>query len=124
VSALGQSSVVLDPQQMTTVQPAAPAGAAQAIHFNLSNVRITTSGGVVPLLEMPDGVRVAGFVAPGIEVNQVFASVTSAVDDVHVIEVPGGELGPYNLILEGLRDDALFTADIDGLSDDNTIYSQ
>ena len=53
---------------------------------------------------MPDGVRAAGFVAPGVEVNQVFGSFTGARDGRHVIEVPAGLAGPYRLVLAATGD--------------------
>ena len=55
---------------------------------------------------MPDRVRLAGFVAPGIEVNQVFGSLTARRRDEarSVVEVPGGLPGPYQVILTGIGD--------------------
>ena len=66
---------------------------------NASTLEVTVEGPVLPLLIMPDGVRAAGFVAPGVEVNQVFGSFTGARDGRHVIEVPAGLAGPYRLVL-------------------------
>jgi hypothetical protein len=66
---------------------------------NASTLEVTVEGPVLPLLVMPDGVRAAGFVAPGVEVNQVFGSFTGARNSRHVIEVPAGLAGPYRLML-------------------------
>jgi hypothetical protein len=119
-----QSNFVLQPRQTTTLRPASPAPASQPVHFSASTLRVTTSGGVLPLLEMPDGTRVAGFVNPGIEVNQVFGSFTDASDDeTYTIEVPGGEIGPFTLMFEGQRDDA-FSVHIAGLADGNQVYAE
>ena len=52
----------------------------------------------MPLLVMPDGVRAAGFVPPGIEVNQVFGSFTGVRDGRRVIQVPAGLAGPFRLV--------------------------
>ena len=69
-----QPAVVLQPHETTAVQPGFPNLGVRPIHLNVSTLRITTSGAVLPLLEMPDKARVAGFVVPGAEVNQVFGS--------------------------------------------------
>jgi hypothetical protein len=117
------SSVILQPQQTVVSQLVAPIGVAQPIHFNVSKLQITTAGSVLPLLEMPDGVRVAGFVAPDIEVNQVFASRTGSDGEMHVVEVPGGEVGPFTVVLQGVRDGP-FSVDIHGIVEDGVVYSQ
>ena len=125
-----QSSAVIEPQQTVVVQPASAVGTPQPIHFNASTLQITTSGGVLPLVEMPDSTRVAGFVSPGVEVNQVFASSTSTststpdgAQDSHVVVVPGGDVGPFTLVLQGLADSA-FTVDITGWTGDTAVYTQ
>jgi hypothetical protein len=54
---------------------------------------------------------VVGFVAPGIEVNQVFGSRTSqASDGTRGIEVPAGLPGPYLLVLEGQQAEAAYVS--------------
>jgi hypothetical protein len=56
---------------------------------------------------MPDGVRLAGFVAPGIEVNQVFGSLSARREgETWIVEVPGGFPGPYQVLLTGIADGA------------------
>ncbi|MBI5855455.1 MAG: FecR domain-containing protein, partial [Nitrospirae bacterium] len=67
----GQVLMVLLPGEKTMVQPNGknqPAPAAFSV--NQSTLRVTASAGVLPLVVMDDGARVAGFVAPTIEVNQ------------------------------------------------------
>lgn len=77
-----------------------------------STLEIRTTGSVVPLVRMPDGSQAAGFLAPDIEVNQVFGSLTEAKGGRRwLVEVPGGHEGPYTLILTG-TDAGPFTARI------------
>lgn len=67
-----------------------------------STIEIRTTGPVVPLVRMPDGSRAAGFLAPDVEVNQVFGSLTEAKGGQRwLVEVPGGHEGPYTVILTG-----------------------
>ncbi len=77
-----------------------------------SMLEIRTTGPVVPLVRMPDGSRAAGFLAPDVEVNHVFGSLTEAKGGRRwLVEVPGGHEGPYTLILTG-TDVGPFTAQI------------
>jgi hypothetical protein len=76
----------------------------ETFRANASALEVISSPGVLPLLQMPDGRRLAGFTAPGVEVNHVFGSLTEARADGHVIEVPAGLPGPYRLVLTGLAD--------------------
>ena len=77
-----------------------------------SMLEIRTTGPVVPLVRMPDGRRAAGFLAPDVEVNHVFGSLTEAKGGRRwLVEVPGGHEGPYTLILTG-TDVGPFTAQI------------
>ncbi len=76
-----------------TAEPFAPSA---------STIEIRTTGPVVPLVRMPDGSRAAGFLAPDVEVNQVFGSLTEAKGGQRwLVEVPGGHEGPYTVILTG-----------------------
>jgi hypothetical protein len=62
---------------------------------------------------MPDGSRAAGFLAPDVEVNQVFGSLTEARGRQRwLVEVPGGHEGPYTLILTGTGAGGPFTAQL------------
>jgi hypothetical protein len=78
-----------------------------------STLEIRTTGPVVPLVRMPDGSRAAGFLAPDVEVNQVFGSLTEARGRQRwLVEVPGGHEGPYTLILTGTGAGGPFTAQL------------
>ena len=67
-----------------------------------STLEIESSGPVVPLLRMPDGRVAAGFLADGVEVNQVFGSLSASRGGQRwLVEVPGGAEGAYTLILTG-----------------------
>mgnify|MGYP001302779084 CR=1 FL=1 len=89
-----------------------------------STVTVTTSPGVFPLVEMPDRARVVGFVSPGIDVNQVFGSLTKRLPDGRrQIEVPAGLIGPFLLVLEG-RQDGPFSATVTGAFKGTQVYRQ
>src|SRR5262249_5881636 len=77
----------------------------EGFRVNQSTLEVTTTGPVLPLLVMPDGRRVAGFVAPGVEVNQVFGSRTAAQrDGTPTVEVPAGAIGTCRPVLLALED--------------------
>ena len=68
-----------------------------------STLEIESSGSVVPLLQMPDGRVAAGFLSEGVEVNQVFGSLTASRGAQRfIVEVPAGAEGDYTLILTGV----------------------
>lgn len=69
-----------------------------------STLEITASANVLPLIHMPDGHRIAGWTLAGVEVNQVFGSLTTAAARGRHIEVPGGRPGPYTVTLVGLAE--------------------
>ena len=101
----GQVVVVLLPGEKTMVtgEPG-KTPSPQAFSVNQSVLRVVTSAGVLPLVVMDDGIRVAGFVVPTIEVNQVFGSLTRADGDgTHVVEVPAGATGPFTVVVEGVK---------------------
>jgi hypothetical protein len=109
-----QSVLTLQPGQEAVVKPGMKP-VPQSHPVSVSWVKITASAEVHPLVLMPDKVRVAGYVAPGIEVNQVLGSVTgAAMDRTHVVEVPAGVQGPFTLVLEG-RQDGPFKVKLVGL---------
>lgn len=91
----------LKPGQMDIVKT----GQQQKPHPFFSNhsaLRVTASPGVLPLTLMADKARVAGFVSPRFEVNQVFGSFTGLTEQSkRVVEVPAGVAGPFTLIVEG-----------------------
>jgi hypothetical protein len=97
----GRTLLTLEPGQMARVG-SGQAPQTQAFFVNAMNLRVETSAGVGPLLEMPTFALLAGFVAPGVEVNQVYGSITRVNDDgTRVIEVPAGYPGPYTIRLNG-----------------------
>ena len=91
---------------------------------NQSAIRITTSANALPLLLMAEKARVAGFAAPGIEVNQVLGSLTAIQGDGSpVIQVPAGVAGPFTLVLEGSQDGP-FKVEVAGLYQGNQVYKK
>jgi FecR protein len=69
-----------------------------------STLEIAASSNVLPLVRMPDGQRMAGWMVSGDEVNQVFGSLTAAGAERRQVEVPGGLPGPYTASIVGLAD--------------------
>lgn len=99
--AAGRPLLTLQPGQATRLA-GGQAPQTQPFFVNAMNLRVEASAGVWPLLEMPGFPLQAGFVAPGIEVNQVYGSITQvSADRTRVIEVPAGYPGPYTIRLNG-----------------------
>jgi hypothetical protein len=123
VDAGGATRGQLEPGQKATVPPeGGPVTETFSVHRSV--VEITTRGPVWPLVVMPDGVRLAGFVTPGIEVNQVFGSLTARrPDETRVVEVPGGFPGPYRVILSGIADGE-FAVTVTGRVRGRTVYQR
>lgn len=96
----GQGDTVLVAGQRARARFGVPV-AAEPFVAATSTLEIRTSGPVVPLVRMPDGSTAAGFLAPDMEVNQVFGSRTEGKGERWLVEVPGGHAGPYTLILTG-----------------------
>ena len=119
----GQPMLTLQPGQATTVEPG-QTPAPRVFSEHQSTLKVTASAGLLPLVQMPDGVRVAGFVSPGIEVNQVFGSETT-LDPAggRVVEVPAGQSGPFTLVFEGQRDGA-FTLRVAGFFQGREVYQR
>lgn len=121
----GNVIMVILPGEKTMVQPNGknqPVPAAFSV--NQSTLRVTASAGVLPLVVMDDGARVAGFVAPTIEVNHVFGSFTQANEDgTHVVQVPAGAPGPFTVVVEGVRDGA-FAVTLVGSFKGQKVYTQ
>ena len=111
--AQGRTVMTLDPGQMATMRPGQPATSG-TFFVAFSTLRVTTSANVLPLVQIPGYGLVAGFVAPDIEVNQVYGSVTAATTAGKMVRVPAGGPGPYHVYLEG-RQDGPFTVVIEGL---------
>jgi hypothetical protein len=114
---------------VTTVAPGQKAtlraGGVTALapfRVNVSTLEVITSPNVLALVLMPDGNRVAGFVAPAIEINQVFGSLTAtATDGARTVEVPAGDRGPFTLMLVA-RTDGPFTVGITGRFGETVVY--
>jgi len=119
----GQTLVVLQPNEKTTVQ-AGQKPSSQPFAVNQSALKIIASANALPLLEMPDKIHVAGFVAPVWEVNQVFGALTGkTADGAHIIEVPAGVPGPFLLVLHGLHEGP-FKMSVVGTFRGNLVYQQ
>ena len=97
----GQTDTVLVAGQRARARFGQPV-AAEPFAPSATALEIRTTGPVVPLVRMPDGSQAAGFLAPDVEINQVFGSLTEAKGGQRwLVEVPGGHEGPYTLILTG-----------------------
>jgi hypothetical protein len=123
VDASGASLTRLEPGHRAVIsQQRAPVTEEFSVHRSI--VEVTARGPVWPLVVMPDGVRLAGFVAPGIEVNQVFGSLTEPRgSETWAVEVPGGFPGPYGILLTGIADGA-FTVTVTGRIGDRAVYTR
>jgi len=98
----GQSLTLVPGQKALVKGETAPAPLPFAVHQSV--LTVVASSNVLPLVLMDDAVRVAGFVAPGVEVNQVFGSFTGQGEDgTRTVEVPAGVPGPFTLVMEGLE---------------------
>jgi hypothetical protein len=121
--ASGESLGRLEPGHKATIPPQrAPVTEEFSVHRGV--VEVVARGPVWPLVVMPDGFRMAGFVAPGIEVNQVFGSLTAhRPGETWIVEVPGGFSGPYRVLLTGVADGA-FTVAITGRVGGRPVYTR
>jgi hypothetical protein len=98
---VGQSEAVLMAGQRVWARQGWPV-TPEPFVAGASTLEIESSGPVLPLLRMPDGRVAAGFLAEGVEVNQVFGSLSASRGGQRwLIEVPGGAEGAYTLILTG-----------------------
>jgi hypothetical protein len=119
----GQQLVTLKPGEKTKVQDDQDSG-RQPFAVNHSTLKVTASPNVLPLMLMADNLRVTGFVAPGLEVNQVFGSRTGIEGyGTRTIEVPAGVPGPFTLTLEG-KADTPFTVMVEGSYKGTPVYRQ
>jgi hypothetical protein len=113
--------VTLQPGQMTEIG-SGRAPQTQAFSVTAMTLRVEASPGVWPLVEMPSPTLLAGFVAPGIEVNQVYGSVTRVnADGTRTIEVPAGYPGPYTVRLNGATESP-YTVTMTGLHRGSEVY--
>ena len=91
----------LKPGQMDVVRTGQPSN-PHPFFSNDSALRVATSPDLLPLILMADKARLAGFVSPRFEVNQVFGAFTGLTEQGgHIIEVPAGVAAPFTLIVEG-----------------------
>jgi hypothetical protein len=123
VEANGGTLSRLEPGHKATIASRrAPVTETFSVHRGV--VEVAARGPVWPLVVMPDGLRLAGFVAPGIEVNQVFGSRSArGPGDASVVEVPGGFPGPYHILLTGI-DDGAFTVTVTGRVGGRAVYAR
>ena len=130
----GQRYLTMVPGEKTVVQPGAfnarfgfrldPDPVPEPFAVNQSVLTITTSPNVLPLVQLAEMGQSAGFVAPGIEINQVFGSFTGRTSEENpIVEVPAGVTGPFTLILEGIADGP-FTATVSGFYNGVPVYNQ
>lgn len=115
----GRAQGTLEAGQRATLAPGRPVR-VEPFAVNRSVLEVSARG-ALPLVQMPDGVRVAGFVSPGIDVNQVSGSLTVVRDGRHVVEVPAGAPGPYVIVLEGVAVDR-FAVSVVGRHRGRAIY--
>jgi len=118
-----QLLVTLRPGEKTKVHEDQDSG-RQPFAVNQSTLKVTASPNVLPLILMPDNRRVAGFVAPGLAVNQVFGSFTGIEGyGTRTVEVPAGVQGPFTLIIEG-KANISFTVSVEGFHQGTLAYQQ
>jgi hypothetical protein len=119
----GRTLVVLMPGEKAEMK-AGQTPAPQVFFANQSALRVAVSSNALPLVLMADKARVAGFVAPGVEVNQVFGSFTGAgAAGARIVEVPAGVPGPFTLVLEGTQEGPV-TVNLTGLFKGAPVYQQ
>lgn len=99
----GQPLARLSPGEKATIGGGARS-AVETFRVHVSALEVEASANLLPLLQVPESRAVAGFVAPGIEVNQIFGSRTERDDERWRLDVPAGESGVYALVLTGLAD--------------------
>jgi hypothetical protein len=98
----GRSETVLQPGEKATAVTGRTA-VVEPFSVHRSTLEVVVTGPVLPLLVLPDGQRVAGYVDPGVEVNQVFGSLTANRGARgRIIEVPAGAAGTYRLVLDAV----------------------
>ena len=117
----GRALLTLQPGQATRIGGGG-APTTQPFFVHAMTLRVDASSGVWPLLEMPTLPLLAGFVAPGIEVNQVYGSVTRVnADGTRTVEVPAGYPGPYTVRMQGAADGP-YTVTLIGLYRGSEVY--
>ena len=95
----GRLETTLQPGEKATALAGRPA-LVEPFRVHQSSLEVAVTGPVLPLLVLPDGQRVVGFIDPGVEVNQVFGSLTAVRGDRgRIVELPAGVPGTYRLVL-------------------------
>jgi hypothetical protein len=118
--AAGNPLDVVAPGDKVTLTPR-KAPRAEAFRVHDSTLEVTATSNVLPLVQVPDGGRVAGWSASGVEVNQVFGSLTAARTDGYHVEVPAGRPGDYAVVVVG-RAAGPFTVTIAGRYQGGVVY--
>jgi hypothetical protein len=118
----GRLETALQPGEKATAVAGRPA-LVEAFAVHQSALEVVVTGPVLPLLVLPDGQRVAGFADPGVEVNQVFGSLTAVrAARGRIVEVPAGVPGTYRLVL-GAMGDGPFEVSVIGRFRSLPVYS-
>jgi hypothetical protein len=118
----GRRETTLQPGEKATAVAGRPA-LVEPFAVHQSSLEVVVTGPVLPLLVLPDGQRVAGFLDPGVEVNQVFGSLTAVRGDRgRIVEVPAGVPGTYRLVL-GAVGDGSFEVSVIGRFRSLPVYS-
>jgi hypothetical protein len=116
----GVTLAVLQPGQKATATT--PSLVVEPFAVHQSALEVSVVGPALPLVVMPDGVRVAGFVPPSVEVNQVFGSLTASRSGApKVVEVPAGAAGSYRVVLTGVENGP-YTVTVVGRYQGATVY--
>jgi hypothetical protein len=118
--AAGNTLAVVTPGNKLTLVPR-KAPRTETFRVQDSTLEITASPNVLPLVQMPDGHRLAGWSSSDVEVNYVFGSLTAATGDGRSIEVPAGRPGAYTVFLVG-RATGPFTVTLVGRFQDRVVY--
>jgi len=118
--AAGHPLAVVSPGEKLTAMPG-KAPRREAFRVQDSTLEVTTSANVLPLVEMPDGRRLAGWASTDVDINQVFGSLTTAAADSHHVEVPAGRAGAYAVTLVG-RAAGPFTVTMVGRFQGRVVY--
>lgn len=118
--AAGNTLDVVAPGGKLTLTPR-KAPRAETFRVQDSTLEITASANVLPLVQMPDGHRLAGWAGSDVEVNHVFGSLTAATPDSRYVEVPAGRPGAYAVILVG-RTPGPFTVTMVGRFQGRVVY--
>lgn len=117
----GRKLAGLVPGQKATINPKDRTSAVEPFRVHASSLEIETSFNALSLLQVPAGGAAAGFVPPGIEVNQVFGSRTEGHDAAWWLDVPAGDAGVYTLVLTGLADGP-FSVSVTGAVNGAPVY--